>query len=165
MLDYRTRRKKLIGFILLFLLFLVLEYFFFYLLSPHFADFQRETTAKFLCFLLTLLGIPASRSYDIVKLGSVSLRIVYECTGGFAFFIFSSATLAFPTSWAKRLTAQLIGLISIFLLNSIRLVLISWIAYRSPNVFDFIHKYLWQVTFPVVVVLLFILWARKCKVE
>ena len=165
MLDSRTRRKKLIGFLFLFVLFLVLEYFLFYLLSPEFANFQQETTAKCLYFLLTVLGLPVSRIGNIVRIGSVSLRVVYECTGGFAFFIFSSATLAFPTIWARRLVAQVIGLVSIFLLNSIRLVFIGLVAYKSPATFDFIHKYLWQVTFPVIVVLLFILWARKSQVE
>ena len=162
---YPKKQHKAVVFLSLFTLFLVLEYFFFYLLSPHFVDMQCIATAKALYFILKFLGLPIVLTRDIIHIGKVSLRVVYECTGGFAFFIFSSATLAFPVAWSRRLIAQVIGIVGIFLLNTIRLVFIAYVAYRSPAAFDFIHKYLWQVTFPVVVILLFILWARKSKVE
>jgi len=147
-------------FLIFFVIILTAEYFMFYMLAPDFADWQRFGTAKVLFAILNLFGLPITLSKDIITIGKAALRIVYECTGGFAFFIFSSATLAYPNTWKNKILAQIIGLVGIFILNIVRLVMISLVAYKSISAFHFIHKYLWQVTFPVVVILMFILWTK-----
>jgi len=159
------KKGKVAKFIGLFVLVLIAEYIFLYLLPRGFEMLQRELTAKVLVAVLSILGTQAVATGDTIQLGTNTLKIVYECTGGFAFFIFSSAVLAYPASLKKKALGQIIGLAGIFLLNLIRLVAISFVMLNNPSLFDFIHKYLWQVTFTVIVIFMFILWVEKWGAE
>ncbi len=152
-------------FILLFILYLILEYLFLYFFPQGFETWQREQVAFLLGRFLSFIGIAANVVGDTVNFSQGSMRIVYECTGGFAFFVFSSAVLAYPSNAKSKLLGQIFGLVSIFILNILRLIIISIIMVKSPSLFDLFHKYLWQASFIVIVVFLFILWVEKWAKE
>jgi exosortase/archaeosortase family protein len=50
--------------------------------------------------------------------------------------------------------------LGIFTLNLLRLSFIAVAAEKSPALFKFVHQYLWQATFIVVVLLLWGLWVE-----
>ncbi|MBN1756292.1 archaeosortase/exosortase family protein [bacterium] len=158
----KKTQKKVLKFVLLVVLFAALEYLFLYFILPDKVNFLIQSgTARVVFWIISLLGIEAAIFGDVINLGTISLQIVYECTGGFAFFIYSSCVLAYPSKWKEKLLGHLIGLISIFLMNIIRLVLIAWVGIKSKPAFDFIHNYLWQGTFIVFVILIWIIWVDK----
>lgn len=155
------KKGKIAKFVVLFAIYLILEYLFLYFFPEDFENWQRENIAKLLWRILSFLGVEVKLNGDTITFPTGAIKIVYECTGGFAFFIFSSAVLAYPASWKIKLLGQVFGFVTIFVLNMFRLIFISLILLKLPVFFDFVHKYLWQASFTVVVIFLFILWVEK----
>ncbi|MBN2543610.1 archaeosortase/exosortase family protein [bacterium] len=143
--------------------FAAIEFTFFYFL-PYIKpvnEFIQAKTALVVFSILSLFGVEGVIVGDVIYLANISLKVVYECTGGFAFFIFSSCVLAYPSNAIKKIIGHLIGAVGIFAINIIRLVLIAWVGIYSKQAFDFIHKYLWQGTFIIFVLLLWVIWVDK----
>jgi len=162
-LGGRGTRTLVLRFLIFMILFVVAEYLLLYVLPPEsFRVAPVSFTARLFFRVLKLLGFSVSLSGAVIQLKHISLEIVYECTGVFAFFILSGAILAYPSRGWHKLLGHIVGLPAVFILNIVRLVLLAVIGeYFSRPVFDFVHEYLWQITFIVVVLLLWVLWIDR----
>jgi exosortase/archaeosortase family protein len=70
------------------------------------------------------------------------------------------AIAAFPAPWRWKVGGLLAGAGLLWLYNMARiLALVPVLAYR-PQIFDFIHVYLWQTVTLLVVFALFLLWLK-----
>ncbi|OQX89097.1 MAG: hypothetical protein B6D65_04950 [candidate division Zixibacteria bacterium 4484_93] len=156
-------RVLVLRFLISMILFIVAEYLLLYVLPPEsFRTAPINFTAGLFFRILELLGFSASLSGAVIQLRHISLEIVYECTGVFAFFILSGAILAYPSRGWHKLLGHIVGLPAVFILNIIRLVVLAVIGeYFSLSVFNFVHEYLWQITFIVVVLLFWVLWIDR----
>jgi len=153
--------KKPLAFATVFAIAAVAEYLLFYEFAPAFlVEGLINATASVLYFLASLTGAQITLDGDMLVFPAMQLRIVYECTGGFAMFIFSACVIAYPSSIRSKLYGHLLGVVGVFLINMMRLLALSWAAIHARELFDFIHKYLWQATFILLVLILWVIWVN-----
>ena len=151
--------KKPLSFAGIFALVVIAEYLVFYEFAPPlFVDGLARLNAAIVHFLVALTGANAALSGDTIVFPNMNLRIVYECTGGFEMFIFSACVIAFPSNLRSKIWGHIFGVVGVFIINIARLLVLSWAALHAQSAFDFIHKYLWQATFIILVLLLWVVW-------
>jgi archaeosortase B (VPXXXP-CTERM-specific) len=155
-----------------FLLFLIL-FFIIWLLSylltrrfPRFVEWGQTSVAREVAWTLRQLGgyhftIDGSVLTFITSHGGERLAVIPECTALYTSIIYFSILGAYPARVGEKLVGLLIGIPAIHALNYVRMVFISLIMCHKPQLFDFFHGYLWQVSFVIFMLLLVILWMWK----
>jgi exosortase/archaeosortase family protein len=99
----------------------------------------------------------------VVSNGHSSLHIGSICNGYGLIFLyvgFISSTVGVPL--LRKLFFAVIGSISIFIFNVIRIILLFVMKNQLPGLFDLFHHYIFQVA---VYVLIFTLWYYYLKVD
>ena len=75
--------------------------------------------------------------------------------------IFLAAMIAYPAGWVKKLVGAGLGIPLLYVVNIIRMVMITFIGNWSPATFDFLHLYFWQVAMILIILAVWILWIEK----
>lgn len=100
-----------------------------------------------------------------INLSGFRMEVVYECTGIYAWIVYSAAVLAYPTgNYLKNIWGFLFGIPAIYLVNLIRFIVLGLFGAYWPNAFDFVHAYLWQlmmIGFLILLFWLFVTWIVK----
>lgn len=162
--KFALNKKTIIRFILVYLVLIgIMELF----LGLHF--FQRYldlngiysgSTAWIAARLLSAAGIHASSAGPLLHLSGRSLRIAFGCNGLEAVVIYGAALLAYPAPWLYRLKGLLYGLVSLLVLNLLRIAGLGFAAVKIPGWFEYIHYYIAQGMMIAVALGMFILWLR-----
>ena len=119
-----------------------------------------RNTVSSLLFITHLFRLTSSAGGESILIGAVSIEIVPDCTPLMPTAALWIAIAAFPAPWRWRLAGLAAGALLLWLYNLARiLALIPVLTYR-PQLFDFIHVYLWQTVTLLVVFALFLLWLR-----
>ena len=115
--------------------------------------------------ILNFLGIKSLIiDEDIIFLpNSVYLKIILECTGLYEMLILSSIILSYPTNIKNKLFGIIFGIVIIYILNMIRLVSLSFILVYYTDKFDFIDRYLWQVSLVIFISLTYVIWLKSIE--
>ncbi len=151
--------NKPLSFAGIFVLVAAVEYLAFYHFAPDFLTTGLiEVTAKILHVIVSALNSNIELMGETLRFPEMDLIIIYECTGGFAMFIFSACVIAYPSTIASKIWGHVFGIIGVFIINMGRLVVLSLSALYARNLFDFIHKYLWQATFIILVLVMWFVW-------
>ena len=124
-------------------------------------NFLNTFTARSVQIVTNLLGLNVSAVSSHLTVKDFSIQIIVECTGLFALFVFLACVLAYPASPAKKAVGVSTGMVAIYFLNLIRLIFLILIGLWAPDYFDFVHVYLWEVFFIIVVIVLWMLWLTK----
>ncbi len=156
--------KAIVKFCLIFLgLLIVLATIFPYLSD----EFNRQVywlnaaTADVTGFFLKLFGSAVRVSGTIVSLPNFSVEVVGECTGLYEVLIFLAAMIAYPAGWRKKLFGAGLGIPFLYAINIVRMVFIMVVGNWSPETFDFMHLYFWQVAMILIIVTAWVLWIEK----
>jgi len=112
-------------------------------------------------FLLRAFGLSVQTHGDVLSLPNFSVEIVGECTGLYEMLIFLAAVIAYPSSWRKKLIGAGLGIPLLYLINIIRMIFITIMGNWSPQTFDFMHMYFWQVAMILIILSVWILWIEK----
>ncbi len=111
--------------------------------------------------ILNMMNIKTLIVDDVIYLpNDVVLKIILECTGLYEIIIFSSVVLSYPTNIKNKLYGIVSGIAIIYILNMIRLVSISWILVYHTEKFDFVDRYLWQISLVVFISMAYTTWLR-----
>lgn len=125
----------------------------------------REFTASAITALWGVFSVPVVCSGTILTFAGFTMEIVLECTALHYMIIFVSGVLAFRSHDLQyRAFGIVLGTVIIFLLNAVRIGVIGLIGRYCSDVFAFVHEYLWQGTFALSVVLLWLLWVKGRQV-
>ena len=111
--------------------------------------------------LLSLVSDEASRSGNLMQLGTFSVEIIEECTGVFEALIFLAAVLAYPTGWADKLVGIGLGVPILYAFNVARILVLLWVGRFHYELFDFMHIYFWQATLILMITSVWLLWILK----
>ncbi|MCI0432690.1 MAG: exosortase H [Gemmatimonadetes bacterium] len=111
--------------------------------------------------LLSLISDDASRSGNLMQLGSFHVVIIEECTGIFEVLIFLSAVLAYPTGWVDKLIGIGLGVPILYAFNIARILVLLWVGRFHSELFDFMHIYFWQATLILMITSVWLLWILK----
>jgi len=93
--------------------------------------------------ILSVLG-NVSVSQNFLSFKGFSVEIVEACNGVLPMLIYVAAILAFPSRWRAKACGVLIGIPAIFGINLIRVVTLMIFGASWPQVFDFVHIYVWE---------------------
>jgi len=152
--------NKSFKFIFFFAVFIII----FYILFLIFVDkisFVREFVALNVGFLLNLFGIKAITQNSIISMGNFSMEVIFECTPLFTMLIFFACVLAYPTNKKAKIKGILFGGILIYFIDILRLFSLAIIGKMNPEIFNYIHTYLWQITLIIVILEIWLFWIDK----
>jgi exosortase/archaeosortase family protein len=95
-----------------------------------------------------------------ISMSGVSLQIVPDCTPIMPTAALWIAIAAFPAPWRWRLGGLAIGATLLWVYNMARILALIPVLAKKPQLFEFIHVYLWQTVTLLVVFALFLLWLK-----
>jgi archaeosortase B (VPXXXP-CTERM-specific) len=156
--------KAIIKFCLIFLGLLIILTSTFPFLSDAFnpqLTWLMVVTADVTGFFLNLLGLSTRVSGRIVSMPNFAIEVVGECTGLYEMLIFLAAMIAYPAGWKKKLIGAGLGIPLLYVINVVRMIFITVVGNWSPQTFDFMHMYFWQVAMILIIVSVWVLWIEK----
>jgi len=156
--------KPIVRFCLIFLGLLIILTTTFPFLSDKFnpqLTWLMVVTADVTGFFLKLFGMNVWGSGRTVSMSNFSIEVVGECTGLYEMLIFLAAMIAYPASLKKKLIGAGLGIPFLYVINIIRMVFIMVMGNWSPETFDFLHMYFWQVAMILIIVSAWVLWIEK----
>ena len=115
--------------------------------------------------LLWLLGFLFG--YDVAIDGTVMISgdfrvdVAPACSGAVATSIYVSAVLAYPAAWAAKLKGSLLGVLTIFLVNVLRVAALFLIGLYFEEIFHETHVYVAQSVLVCFAVALWLYWVIK----
>ena len=129
-------------------------------LMPAIERWAVGNTVWSLLLTTRLFRIASTGAESDIQIAGVSIQIVPDCTPIMPTAALWIAIAAFPAPWRWKIGGLLAGAVLLWLYNMARiLALVPVLAYR-PQLFDFIHVYLWQTVTLLVVFALFLLWLK-----
>jgi exosortase H (IPTLxxWG-CTERM-specific) len=121
--------------------------------------------------VLRLLGEDMTINGCVLRSPRFAVTIYNGCNGLITSLIFVSGVLAFPARWSAKIIGVLGGLLSIQIINLIRIVSLFYIGIYLPRFFSQSHIFIWQSLVILAGVTLWIVWAHlfaavpKAKIE
>jgi len=111
--------------------------------------------------ILTFIGEDVFYYGRVVGLvGTVGGEIVNGCNGIAAIGLFLGFIFAFPGAWTPRIFFSIFGIAVIYLINIVRIVLLSYTQFYWPQIFEFTHDYSTTAIFYIVIFILWMIWAN-----
>jgi exosortase H (IPTLxxWG-CTERM-specific) len=129
-------------------------------LDTHVNNFFTLLVAEVSNFLINLLGTRAVLSYKTITHGSFSILVINQCNGVFTTGIFISAVFAFPARFREKVIGILLGFLSIFVINVLRIVGIFFVGLRFPNFLHEAHVWVAQTLVIILSISVWLLWVE-----
>ena len=120
----------------------------------------NTTTASILGAVLSLAGMDVIVNGPALSINGFGLEIIDECTAIFSSIVYCSAVLAYPTTLKNKSFGIAFGVPSLYAINILRLSILALVGVYHPDMFEFVHVYLWQASFIIFVVVIFLLWLK-----
>lgn len=158
--NWMQVNREAVRFLVLFSVLLISFFVLFSLFASSF-DFLRVWTAHITSLVSQLFGMETSVDGSVLSMETMDFEVIQECTGVFAMIVYVAAVLAYPAGWRQRGLGLLVGLPVIFGVNIARMVVLVSVAISHKAWFDYVHSYLWQGTFIIFVILVWLLWIRR----
>lgn len=108
-------------------------------------------------------GGQSSAAGDQIYTTGVTIDINYECTGIYVLLVFLTFLLAYPASWRSRATGAAIGTAALTAVNILRIAVLVRVSELQPAIFDYLHEYVWQGVFLVMVIAYAMHWAEHTR--
>ena len=149
---------KYVALFLAFCLTFYLVYYFFTVTGSVVLVHLRNLTALILGAIFSVGGANVIVHGAMVSVNGFGLEIIDECTAVFSSIVFCSAVLAYPTTFRNKGLGIAVGVPALYAINILRLSILALVGIYHPNMFEFVHVYLWQASFIIFVVVIFLLW-------
>lgn len=102
-------------------------------------------TAQLTAAMLGAVGVPVAREAAVLTHASGFACSIYQaCTAFTPAALLAAAVLSSPLPWPARLTGVAVGTALLIGLNQLRLISVVWIGVHAPQLFDFVHFWLWH---------------------
>lgn len=109
------------------------------------------------------LGADATVNGTIIRMDRAALEINHECTGVFVLLVYAMFVLAYPAPWRQRLSGITLGAVFLTVVNVARLIALTWIASRKPDLFAYFHEYFFQGVFVALLAFLASIWTEQVR--
>jgi len=122
-------------------------------LTEFFVEFVVNSTV----FIGNLLFFPVvNAGAHMLNVAGFQMRVIFECTA-YNFYLFAFSLAVFGKWTIKdKMINLLIFILSIFILNVFRFIVMGYIGKFFPQAFHQIHDYVWTVIFGLAVFILYI---------
>jgi exosortase H (IPTLxxWG-CTERM-specific) len=111
-------------------------------------------------FVLRLLGENATVNGCVVSSPRFAVTIFNGCNGLITSLILISGVLAFPARWSAKAIGVVGGLITIQVINLVRIVSLFYIGVFFPEHFNDAHIFVWQSLVILAGISLWIVWVQ-----
>ncbi|MEA2074199.1 MAG: exosortase H [Euryarchaeota archaeon] len=149
---------KYVAFFLAFCFVFYLVYYFLTLRGS--LSILKNLTASILGALFSICGADVVIQGATISINGFGLEIIDECTAVFSSIVYCSAVLAYPATAKNKGVGIAFGVPSLYAINIFRLSVLALVGIYHPDMFEFVHVYLWQASFIIFVVVIFLLWLR-----
>ena len=139
-------KKRLWRFITIFAISSTILYSVYYLLRQTFNPL-KDFTAVIVANMICAFGFNAKANGNIVTIDGFSMEIIDECVGIFSSIVYVSGVIAYPSSLRAKSIGIAFGIPILYLIDIFRLIILAFVGVSNPEIFDYVHVYLWQVTF------------------
>ena len=123
----------------------------------------QTTMASTVTWMANLFDARATASGTIISTPHNALDINHECTGVFVLLVYAMFVLAYPASWLQRLRGIAIGLVTLTVINVLRLAVLTVIASEFPEWFAYFHEYFFQGLFIALLAVPASLWTEQVR--
>ncbi len=151
--------KPLIFTLILWMIFMFMAHIadYYWGISKHMIAFVVETTI----FIGSSLGFSLADSISPhLQVAGFDMEVIFECTA-YNFYLFVIALVLFARWTLKdKFINFAIFMLSVFLLNASRFIIMGYIGSKFPKVFHQIHDYVWTILFALLIAGLY-LWRNK----
>jgi archaeosortase B (VPXXXP-CTERM-specific) len=120
----------------------------------------KNVTAYLLAAIFSLGGANVVVHEATVSINGFGLEIIDECTAVYSSIVYSACILAYPTTLKNKGIGIALGVPALYGINMLRLSILALVGIYHPNMFEFVHVYLWQASFIIFVVVIFLLWLK-----
>ena len=110
--------------------------------------------------ILNLFGYGVEANGELLSSSDFSVSIEEGCDAIAPAILFAASVAVFPTSWKYKIKGILIGLIAIFILNSIRVVSLFITGIHAQSLFEIMHVEVWQTLFIVCTLGMWLYWLK-----
>ncbi|MEE9345270.1 MAG: exosortase H [Methylococcales bacterium] len=93
-----------------------------------------------------------------------AVSIESGCNGIEAALVLIAAILAYPAPWKHKLIGLVAGLLTIQILNLIRIISLFYLGQWNQQVFEWAHLYVWQGLIMLDALVVFLIWLRTIPV-
>jgi len=156
-----SENKEALKYVALFLAFCLAFYLVYYYLTLRGSlSILKNLTACILGAILSLSGADVVVNGEVVSINGFTLEIIDECTAVFSSIVYCACVLAYPTTLKNKGMGIAFGVPSLYALNIFRLIVLALVGSSYPGMFEFVHVYLWQASFIIFVVVIFLMWIR-----
>jgi len=111
-------------------------------------------------FLLALIGEDITMNGVVLSSPRFTVTIYNGCNGLITSLIFVSGVLAFPARWSAKVIGVIGGLVTIQIINLIRIISLFYIGIYLPQFFTQSHIFIWQSIVILAGVSLWVFWAH-----
>jgi exosortase/archaeosortase family protein len=130
------------------------------LVLPNRLGLVQRAIATSAAGLARLFGSTNSVNGDKIIVHALNIDISFECTGIYVLLILFTFLLAYPASWRARILGATIGTAALTLINVLRISFLVRTAELQPALFEYLHEYVWQGIFLVLVITYAMSWVR-----
>lgn len=117
--------------------------------------------ARIAGFVWNLFGGSAKVDGVIISSGGSSFKVITECTSIIPTAILICTVLAWHSSAREKLIGIAAGTTVLFVINTVRIVSLIYVASAFPDYLDVAHFYVWQVLLILLTAGLWLFWADK----
>lgn len=111
--------------------------------------------------ILALLGYKTWVNGTMISSSGFDLNIKRGCDAIEATALFAAVVLAFPVVFKKKILGLILGILTLTLVNFIRIITLYIAGHRYPALFNFLHDQIWQIIYIAIAVLLLLLWLQS----
>lgn len=130
------------------------------LLPEAFNAWYNAVWARIVGGALSLTGQSVSVQDTLVSYNGFRVVIIPECTGLIACLLLAAFVLAFPATRKSKIQGLVFGIATLMSFNILRLALLPVIGATLPGAFEYVHIYIAQMLFIVLVFVLCLFWVR-----
>ena len=117
--------------------------------------------AAIVCAVLRTLGSNPERAASTVWLGSTNIAIVPQCIGIDTIWMLVAAIIAFPVSFSSRMSAIMLFVPLLAIVNVVRMVTLIYCSIYIPTATEVLHLYVWPTVVVVSALALWWSWATR----
>ena len=165
-MNAKTKRilKFVGGYLLVILAFYLFYYSKFYEtnINPLFLEFQARVSYT----LLNIFESPLNIRGTIISSPDFSYTLIRGCDGLEGWMIFIAAIIVFPVALKFKWPGLVIGTLTLFFINHLRIIILYYVGVYNPDFFEFAHHNIGFVLYSmasIMVLLLWVEWIRRKK--
>lgn len=122
-----------------------------------------KSTAFFSSIIINWFSGNVSQIGDVIVGNNFSVQISFGCEGTEPIILFLAGVIAFETSKKKKLIGISLGIITLYILNLFRIVILFFVGSKDLALFSALHDVYLQIILIVIAVFMLLLWINYAK--